>query len=161
MLEHLSSNNNKNLTLEYWKFLRTLVHTDTADSSKSAPTRGQRINEIRQHLVKLWQLKQISRRDAGRNGIRLWMRWGRGRWLERQRPEQQQWQMENKIKNLRAITLNLFQQTCILQTDCDSHHRDRFSPNHSESVPSSHFCPLSFFKATSRRNIFILFLQDR
>ena len=60
---------------------------------------------------------------------------------ERQRPVQQQGQMENRIQNVRDIKAHLFRQTWISQTDCDSHRRDRFSPNHSESVSPSHFFP--------------------
>lgn len=60
---------------------------------------------------------------------------------ERQRPVQQQGQMENRIKNVRDVKAHLFRQTCISQTDCDSHRRDRFSPNHSESVSPSQFFP--------------------
>lgn len=56
--------------------------------------------------------------------------------------------MENRTKNLGDIKLNLFQQTCILQTDCDSHRRDRFSPNHRESVPPSLSLPSVTFKIT-------------
>ena len=71
-----------------------------------------------------------------------------GQTVVRHRPAHQQWQMENRIKNLGDIKLNLFQQTCILQTDCDSHRHDRFSPNHRESVPPSLSLPSVTFKIT-------------
>lgn len=81
----------------------------------------------------------ISRRDSDRDSSSC----GGG---EEAGSQPQQGQVWNRIKNLRDIKSSSFQQTCILQTDRDSHRSDSFSGKQSRELspaplPPNICCP--------------------